>query len=350
MLRDAGAAGALLAAGGIAAACGPATTTPTPTPRATALPAPETTTLKIFAKPPPTCEAPIWLLNDLLREEGFTDVANTPGGIATGESDFGVTYGNFFVSGVEAKFPWVALAGCHTGCIELWAAPGIASIGDLRGKTMDVWDKVTGPRPDLRATGIFYGFLLSMLSQIGMDPAEMRLNEVAPTVDTDERYLSGETDAVMTAIHGGPLMRRNPRKRGQVIIDTAVDRPWSQYYCCLLVANRDWARSNPVATKRVTRAFLRGSDLVMADKKAAVQKALSSGIYAGTRVPQDEAILFETIEMLSYAWREYDPEETMRFFAQRLSDVKQLQSSPQQIVEAGTDFAYMRQLAKELKP
>lgn len=337
-------------AGGVAAGCAPAITAPSPSPRATALPPPETTSLKIFAKPPPTCEAPLWLLNDLLREEGFTQMENTPGGIMTGESDFGVAYGNQVVSGVDARYPWVALAGCHTGCIELWAAPEITSLGELKGKRMDVWDKLVGPRPDLQATGIFYGLLVSVLSQIGLSPSDMKLTEVAPNVSTTARYLDGTSDATFTAVHGGAVMRRNPRKRGQVILDTAVDRPWSQYYCCLLVANRDWVRSNPVATKRVTRAFLRASDLVTKDKKAAVQKALSSGVYAGTPVPQDEAILFETIEMLSYEWREYDPEETLRFFAQRLRDADHLRSSPQQIIDAGTDFAYMRRLAKELTP
>lgn len=353
LLRDAAAVGALVAGGALVAACTPAAApapslTPEPA-KATPLPPPETTALRIFAKPPATCEATIWVINDLLREEGFTEIISTPGGITLGESDIGVSYANHIVTGIDAAFPWIALAGCHTGCIELWGAPGIASVRDLKGKTMDVWDKVAAPRADLRAAGTFYGFLLSLLSQIGIDPSQLTLNEVTPQTDTRARFLAGRTDAVFEAGSGGAVMRRDARVKGhRVILDTSVDKPWSQYYCCLFIANKDWARTNPVATKRVTRAFLRGSDLVTKDKKAAVQRAVDAKLYANPALTPD--VLNETIAMLSYEWREYDPEETMRFYAQRLRDVKAITKTPQQIMDDGASFAYARQLARELKP
>ena len=51
------------------------------------------------------------------------------------------------------------------------------------------------------------------------------------------------------------------RKVGHVILRTAVDRPWSQYFCCMLAANREYAARYPVATKRVMRAILKAADL-----------------------------------------------------------------------------------------
>jgi len=45
--------------------------------------------------------------------------------------------------------------------------------------------------------------------------------------------------------------------RNHVVLRTAVDRPWSQYLCCMLAANRDYAARYPVATKRVIRAVLK---------------------------------------------------------------------------------------------
>jgi NitT/TauT family transport system substrate-binding protein len=51
------------------------------------------------------------------------------------------------------------------------------------------------------------------------------------------------------------------RKVDQVILRTAVDAPWSQYFCCMMAANREYAARYPVATKRVIRAVLRAADL-----------------------------------------------------------------------------------------
>jgi len=39
--------------------------------------------------------------------------------------------------------------------------------------------------------------------------------------------------------------------------------------------------------------------------------------------------------MVSYDWREFDPEETLRFFALKLGDVKLIKSTPQQIIAQG---------------
>jgi NitT/TauT family transport system substrate-binding protein len=48
--------------------------------------------------------------------------------------------------------------------------------------------------------------------------------------------------------------------------------------------------------------------------------------------------------------RAFEPEETLRFFALRLNDVKLIKSTPTQIIAQGSDVAFMKQLRKELKP
>lgn len=295
----------------------------------------------------PTCDAPFWLIEELLREEGFTEV-KIGGQLTRGTADFGPIYGNFVVSGTDAGFAWVAVAGLHTGCIELWAAPGINSIRDLRGKTYEAFDRSTS-FGDRKAAGIFYGFLLSTLAHIGMDPAELKIVEVSQDHDDLTDYLEGRSDAIFLPVHFGPLMRRNPKRRGAVILDSTADKPWSQNYCCMLTAHRDWAKANPVATKRVTRALLRANDKVAADKKATVQTAVDKGIYKANAAITPE-ILGETIGMLSYDWREFDPADTVRFFALRQRDVNLIKKTPQQILDEGTDFAYFYQLRKELRP
>jgi hypothetical protein len=40
-------------------------------------------------------------------------------------------------------------------------------------------------------------------------------------------------------------------------------------------------------------------------------------------------------------WREYDPEDTVRFYARRRHEAGRIRSSPQQIIAQGTDW-YVR--------
>ena len=45
-----------------------------------------------------------------------------------------------------------------------------------------------------------------------------------------------------------------------MVLDTAQDRPWSQYFCCLVLVQRDFLEANPITTKRALRAILKGAD------------------------------------------------------------------------------------------
>jgi NitT/TauT family transport system substrate-binding protein len=48
-------------------------------------------------------------------------------------------------------------------------------------------------------------------------------------------------------------------------------------------------------------------------------------------------------------WREYDPEDTVRFYALRLHEAGMIKSSPQKIITQGTDWRFLTALKKELK-
>ena len=61
-------------------------------------------------------------------------------------------------------------------------------------------------------------------------------------------------------------------KIGHVILNTAIDRPWSQYFCCMLAGNADYVHSYPVATKRVLRAILKAADLCAVEPQRVAQR------------------------------------------------------------------------------
>jgi NitT/TauT family transport system substrate-binding protein len=48
-------------------------------------------------------------------------------------------------------------------------------------------------------------------------------------------------------------------------------------------------------------------------------------------------------------WRNYDPEDTLRFYALRMNEVGMIKTNPQKIIAQGTDWRYLRELKKELK-
>jgi NitT/TauT family transport system substrate-binding protein len=48
-------------------------------------------------------------------------------------------------------------------------------------------------------------------------------------------------------------------------------------------------------------------------------------------------------------WREYDPEDTVRFYALRLHEVGMIKSTLQKIIAQNTDWRFLNELKKELK-
>ena len=285
----------------------------------------------------------MWLAKEFLLEEGFTDVqyVNVPPSttewLTTNAADFHAAYGNHIVASVDAGLPLVALLGVHTGCFELWTKPGIATPKDLRGRTIAVNARNVSDQ--------FFGFFSAVLAYNGIQHNDVNFIELGGAVaELRDAFLDGRSDAFFAPAHFGPLLRRNPKNPGKLILDTTMDKPWSQNYCCMLVANRDWARAHPAATRRVTRAVARAADATIADRPRAVREGIARGV-----LNLDPEIANEVIRDLSFDWRDVDSEETLRFFALRLADAKLIKSTPQQIIAQGSDFAFMRQLRTELK-
>ena len=59
-------------------------------------------------------------------------------------------------------------------------------------------------------------------------------------------------------------------------MNTVTDRPWSQYFCCMVTASREFVRTSPVATKRVLRALLKAANNLR-DRAGAGRVELATG-------------------------------------------------------------------------
>jgi NitT/TauT family transport system substrate-binding protein len=298
----------------------------------------ETTSVR-FVKIPGDCLAPQYIAEELLHNEGFTDVRYvntlvdvTVDTVARGDLDFTFDFAWNTVPALDRGLAVTALTGVHVGCIELMANEDVRKIGDLKGKRVGI--------PGVG--GSSHALVTLMAAEVGLDPNKDIRWVIDPASSHKQLFIDGKIDAFL-GISPDPQELR-ARQVGHVVLRTAVDRPWSQYFCCMLVANREFVRANPVATKRVLRAVLKAADFCAADPARAARRLVDGGF-----TPRYD-YAFEALSELPYAaWREYEPEDTIRFYALRLREAGFIKSSPQKIIADGTDWRFLNEVKRELK-
>ena len=296
----------------------------------------ETTAIR-FAKIANTCFAPQLVAEELLRAEGFTDIhyvdlvpAFIGPALASGTVDLSMAYTSQFAAAIDAVGPITLLAGVMVGCVEVFGNEGTRSIADLKGKSVGVLSFGSSP----------HMLLTVMAAHVGLDPVKDIHWVTDPSVK--QLFVDGKVDAFLSSPPESQDLRA--RRIGHVIVNTAVDRPWSQYYCCLLGGNREYVRKNPVATKRALRAILKATDVCATAPERAARRLVDGGFT--TRY--DYAL--QTLKENAYdKWREYDPEDTLRFYALRLHEAGFIKSNPQKIIAENTDWRFLNELKRELK-
>jgi NitT/TauT family transport system substrate-binding protein len=112
----------------------------------------------------------------------------------------------------------------------------------------------------------------------------------------------------------------------------------------MLATSTEFAGKYPVATKRVLRAILKAADLCASDPKRVAQLLVEQGY-----TKRYDYALQALGEIRYDVWREYDPEDTLRFYALRLHEAGLIQSSPNKLVAEHTDWRFLDQLKRELK-
>jgi NitT/TauT family transport system substrate-binding protein len=248
-------------------------------------------------------------------------------------ADFSMFGGPSIIPAIDKGYPITVIGGLHEGCWELFAYEPIRSLQDLVGKRIAISDY----------GGVEHVWLSSMLAWVGVDPrTEIIWVTHDRWPDRVQAYLSREVDAFL-AFPPEPQRLRRPNV-GHVIVNTTQDRPWSQYFCCLLGARNEFIEKNPIATKRALRAIMKASDICSANPEWAAQYLVNRGF------EDDYEVALEIIRSLSYSrWRTDNPGDTLRFHSLRLRDAGMIKSTPQEIVDRGTDFSFLNELRKELK-
>ena len=323
---------AFLASTGLAGVAGWLGVGPAP---AGAEPPPEVTTIRMIASPI-TCIAPQYAAAELLKAEGFTDVRYVPVGqpndaLVAGEVDLALAFVPMQLARIDTGAPLVMLAGIHAGCVELVGGGAVKSTRDLKGRRVAVFER----------HGDQEIFISMFVAHVGLDPRR-DIEWVVHSLDESDRLLAERRIDAFMALPPSSLALR-ARRIGRVLVDTAKDKPWSQYFCCVLTSTRDFVRRHPIATKRALRALLKGVDLCAREPERAARAVASRGVASYAQALQ-------TIRGLPYAgWRQLDPEDSLRFFALRLHEAGLIRSSPPKLIAQGADWRILRELRRELK-
>jgi NitT/TauT family transport system substrate-binding protein len=301
-------------------------------------PPPETPKLRL-GRGPSLCTAPEFVAEELLKGEGVTerqyikrDIASTSKLLAAGKTDVDFHFAGPLVIELDAGQPLVLLAGNHVGCFELFGTERVRAIRDLKSKTVAV--------TELGLTQ--HVFLASMVAHVGLDPKK-DVNFVAhPPAEAKQLLSAGKVDAYL-GFPPDPQELRD-KKIGHVVVNSSVDQPWSQYFCCFVIANKDFVRRHPVATKRALRAILKATDICALEPDRAARTLVDKGF------TQRYDYALQALTGIPYnKWRVYDPSDTLRFYALRLHEAGMIKSTPQKILAAGTDWRFLNELKKELK-
>jgi len=302
-------------------------------------PPPETRRIRL-ARDPSVCMAPLYVAEELLRQEGFREISypaieqgqGNAALLASGKADFGMDAAPALIMGLDAGERFTILAGVHVGCYELFATPRIRTIRDLKGATI----AITQLRDDRHA------FVASMLTHVGLNPR------------TDVKWATHPAEVAMRFLEEGKIdaflgfppepQELRARKIGHTLLSILTDRPWSQYFCCLLMASREFAVKHPVATRRALRAILKANAICAAEPERVGKLLVDKGYVVQPRYA------LQALREIPYArWRDFDPADTLRFYALRLREGGMIRSSPDKIIAQGADFRFLDEVKKELK-
>jgi NitT/TauT family transport system substrate-binding protein len=304
---------------------------------AAAAPPPETTKLRL-ARTTSICQAPQYIAEALFEAEGFTDVqfvgeaAVAERALVSGDAQMGMLFAGPLLLRLDEGAPLVILSGGHVGCLELFGHEPIRSVRDLKGRRVAV----------TALSSASHVFLSIMLAHVGLDPRKDVIMVTDSQAEAVRAFEAKRVDAYIAAPPSGQELRA--KKIGHVVVNSAVDRPWSQYFCCVVVGHRGFVQKNPVAAKRALRGILKGADMCALEPDRAARSLVSKGF-----TPRYDYAL-QTMKELPYGkWREYDPEDTVRFYALRLHEVGMIKYTPQKLIAQGTDWRFLNELKRELK-
>ena len=300
----------------------------------------ETTTVRLLHKPT-ICGAPQYVAEELLRAEGFTDISYTKiassaevnDAIIRGEADFDAHFAPQWVSAIDGGGADLGFGG--RACRLLRIVRQRTCPQDHRPQRQDRRRDGAGVERPM--------FVSVMAANIGLDPVN-DIRWVASQSPTPAELFARRQDRRLPRpAAGGP---GSPRPAGwPVVVNSAMDRPWSQYFCCMVGGQQ---RVRAQASGRDQTSVAGGIEGCRSCAPTTRPRVARRLVDDGFTPRYDYAL--QTLKEIPYdKWREYDHEDTLRFYALRLHEAGMIKSSPQKIIADGTDWRFLNELKRELK-
>ena len=301
--------------------------------------APETKRIRV-TRTTAICFAPLFVAGDgLLQAEGFTDISYVQREgmtafslISDGPADFGASDIAGALVSLDKSQNIVVLGGLHPGCYELFTSGAIKSIGELKGKKIAIPGMHSGRHLTMTA----------MLAHVGINANKDVSWVTHPAAESMQMLAEGKIDAYL----GFPPEPQELRakKIGRLIVSMTTDRPWSDHLCCVIIAGREYVKSNPIATKRALRAFVKAQALCTSEPERATRVLIER------KMTDKYDYALQMMKELPYSrWREFDPTASLRFYALRLHEAGMIKTTPQKLIAQGCDFHFIDELKRELK-
>ena len=161
---------------------------------AAAEPPPEITTIRLEDFPA-ICLVPAFLAEELLYAEGFIRVEYVKGvaNVLAESDEFDLTLitAPALVNTQDASSRWLAIAGIHSGCQELFGNDRVRTIRDLKGKSVAISAIGSGE----------HIFVSSVAAYVGINPNKDIDWVVANSSEAAlQRFVDGKADAYMAFV------------------------------------------------------------------------------------------------------------------------------------------------------
>lgn len=279
-----------------------------------------------------TCEAPIYVAYEkgFFKEEGLDaelvkcSWANYKDTLALGGYDITHHLIMYFLKPIEQGLDVRFLAGIHRGCLRVQAGvnTNIHTIEDLKGKRIGVPGMGTPP----------FVFANRVFGTHGIDAGKDVTWKVFPAGELGLALDKGEVDAVANAEPIGSLLMAMGKVRN---IADQMDEPYSQEYCCEVIANGKWVDANPKRAAAATRALLKGAKWVETNPRTAAILSVEKKYLAST--PELNTV---ALARLRYIPTVRMAEESLHAAAREMKVAKML--SPETDTDALAKRAFMQ--------
>lgn len=279
-----------------------------------------------------TCEAPIYVAYEkgFFKEEGLEvelvkcSWANYKDTLALGGYDITHHLIMYFLKPIEQGLDVRFLGGIHRGCLRVQAGvnTNIHTIQDLKGKRIGVPGMGTPP----------FVFANRVFGTHGIDAGKDVTWKVFPAGELGLALDKGEVDAVANAEPIGSLLMAEGKVRN---IADQMDEPYSQEYCCEVIANGKWVDANPKTAAAATRAMLKAAKWVETNPGTAAILSVEKKYLAST--PELNTV---ALARLRYIPTVRMAEESLHTAAREMKVAKML--SPETDTDALAKRAFMR--------